>query len=449
MSNKFYRKETEKALKNFPFTTSRVHLELIYALSEIKQAAALTNKKIGHFSPDIADAIIQSCEELRQGMFNSQFILPALQGGAGTSINMNVNEVIASRSEEILVENQKPQPVHPNDHVNRSQSTNDVNPSALKIVSIRLTNKIVASVDILISSLEEKSEQYGHFLKLGRTHLQDAVPITIKEEFDSYIDTIKRGKRKLEQFLPYLYELNLGGTAVGNSINAPVEYRRHIYEELRQITKLPLIPADNFMSQTSSQTDFLGLIQHVVCLCLDISKIANDLRLLSSGPLGGLGEITLEELQAGSSIMPGKINPVLPETINQLFFMVSGDATTIEHAAHASQLELGVMFPILADRLISSLKTTAGVLYQFSEHCIKTLVVNEDACTFHLEHSMAFATLLTPILGYDAVSAVVKEAKSTKKTLRQVVMDKQLLSEERFSQIIHTKCLKNRKDTTL
>lgn len=433
----YYGNETTKALQNFPFTYPIVHKELIYAISEIKEAAAKTNKKIDHLSPISADAIVQACDEIRQGLFDNQFTLPGLQGGAGTSINMNVNEVIAGRAEEILKEKNTIHLIHPNDHVNKSQSTNDVNPSALKIACIRLTMKLIETADLFIHACETKAIEFEGIDKLGRTHLQDAVPTTLSEEFISFSESIKRDKQRIQEVLPYLFELNLGGTAIGNCINAPVEYRRDIYEELRNITKLPLKPADNFMVQTSSQTDFVMLSHAVVTLTLDLSKIASDLRLLSSGPQGGVGELKLGELQSGSSIMPGKVNPVLPETCNQLYFMVSGNNTTIEQAAHGAQLELGVMFPILADKLITSLKISSEVIYQFAAQCIPFIQANSEKCSIHLEQSTAYATLLTPTLGYDTVSSLVKDSLKSGKTIREIVHEKNLMPESRFNQLIH------------
>lgn len=433
----YFGKETELALSNFPFSHPLVHKELIYAIAEIKEAAAITNKHLGHLTIPVADAIIQAAQEIRQGLFDSQFMLPGLQGGAGTSIHMNVNEVIAGRAQEILKQNQAIYTVHPNDHVNKSQSTNDVNPSALKISCIRLTQRLITTLDRAIVEFEKKAEEFVGIDILGRTHLQDAVPTTMDQKFITYADTLKRDKKRIESTFPYLYELNLGGTAIGNCINAPIEYRRLVYKELRTITDLPVLQAENLMSQTSCQTDFVMLSQTLVLLALDMSKIANDIRILSSGPHGGIGELHLKPLQSGSSIMPGKVNPVLPETVNQLYFMVTGNDTTIEQAAHGAQLELGVMFPILADRLLSSLKISSEVIHQFATVCIPSLQVDEEQCFYHLEGSTAYATLLTPVLGYDVVSALVKEASETNKTLRELVIEKNLLPENRFKQLIN------------
>jgi len=434
----YFGSQTEHAQENFPFTYPIVHTELVSSIAEIKEAAAQANKQAGDLPSTIADAIVQASKEVSLGLFNDQFILSGLQGGAGTSINMNVNEVIASRAGEILQEKNDEQPIHPNDHVNKSQSTNDVNPSALKIASIRLLTQILVVIDQFTDAMEKKAEEFTGINKLGRTHLQDAVPTTLSEEFRSYIAVIERDRQRMSEAIPYLFELNLGGTAIGNCVNASPAYIDAVYKELCAITKLQVKPVNNFMSQTSSQSDFVMVSHALVTLTLDLSKIASDIRLLSSGPKGGFGELILKEHQSGSSIMPGKVNPVLPETVNQLYFLVSGNNSTIEQAAQASQLELGVMFPILADRLLSSLKMTHEVLHQFSVQCIPSIQANKEMCVSHLEMSSAYATFLSPLLGYEMVSGIVKEALKDHKTIRQIVLDKKLLSEQQLDAALGT-----------
>lgn len=446
MLKKYYGPETEKALKNFPFGVYRVHRQFIKALVVIKKAAAIANFQAENFSGPIKIAIVKACDEILDGKFKEQFPLTALQGGAGTSINMNVNEVIAARATEILSrkagsasgrgKNRQTIIVHPNDHVNRSQSTNDVNPSAIKIASVFLVEKLEATLDLLAKELEKKAKSFKDILKLGRTHLQDAVPVTLGSEFASYAAIIRWHIEKLNRVAEFSRTLNLGGTAAGNSVNASPKYIAEVYKELNKITKQNFRPAKNLMSQTSSQTDFLAISQAVTALCLDASKIASDLRLLSSGPRGGFGEITLKELQNGSSIMPGKNNPVMPETVNQLYYLVSGNNLTIEHAAHAAQLELGVMFPTIADRLLQSLKISREVLEQFTKMCVISIKANKQNCKRHLENSTAYSALLTPTLGYATMSQAVKEAVASGKTLREVIVSKKLLSNKEFDAVI-------------
>jgi len=436
MRKKYYGEQTEKALRNFPFSAEPVSFALIGAIAEIKKAAAEANFRDSGLDSRRKTAIIRACDEILAGEFNDQFRLPALQGGAGTSIHMNVNEVIACRATEIL--GKAGAAVHPIDHVNRSQSTNDVLPSALKIAAVRLVRGLLDALDILVAAFEKKSIEFKDVLKLGRTHLQDAVPTTLGAEFRAYAEIIKRDRQRIKQVIPYLLELNLGGTAIGNSINASPKYIRAVYQALQKNTKLRFRPAANLMSQTSSQADFVMLSQALTLLAMDASKIANDIRLLASGPKGGLGEIILRELQKGSSIMPGKVNPVLPETVNQLFFWVSGNDICIQHAAQASQLELGVMGPTIADSLIMSLKLTAEVLRKFAVDCVLKIKADKARCKELLERSTAYATLLNPHLGYDRVAGLVKETIRSGRTLRGLAVERKLLNDKEFEKIIKT-----------
>ncbi len=426
--------QTQQALTNFPFPLPRVAVEFIYAIAEVKQAAAFANAQAGKLEEDIAQAIQESCKEVLAGKFDDQFVTPSIQGGAGTSINMNVNEVIAEHATELLSSNGKAIQVHPNDHVNLSQSTNDVNPSALRIACLRFVQELQTEVIQLIKSFRQKSEMYKEVKKLGRTHIQDAVPITVGDEFSSYADVVERDLKRIMDCIPYLTQLNLGGTAVGNQINASSEYIKHVYEKLREVSGLPIEAATNKMALTSSTADFCALSASLTILFMDLSKIATDLRILSSGPRGGIGEITLANLQPGSSIMPGKVNPVAAESINQSFYFISGKNLSILQASEGASLELAVMFPAVAESILSSLKLSISVIRVFRLKCIDVLVVNTDRCLELLEHSTAYATALTPMLGYDVVSEAVKEAVKTKMSLRTVVLNKHLLTEEEFDQ---------------
>ncbi len=428
--------QTKKALKNFPFHVYKVHKEFIFALVQIKKAAAIANFEAGNIPRDVKLAVVKACDDVLAGGYKEQFQLRALQGGAGTSINMNVNEVVANRATEILEKQGKKTVVHPNDHINRSMSTNDANPSAIKVASISLAQALEKTMDGLAMELEKKAKQFKDVIKLARTHLQDAVPTTLGAEFASYAAIIRWHQEKINRILEFMETLNLGGTAIGNSVNASPKYIKAVYRELNKITKQNFKPAQNLMSQTSSQTDFLAVSQAVTALCVDLSKIASDFRLLSSGPRGGLGEIKLAELQKGSSIMPGKVNPILPETVNQLYYLISGNNLTIEHAAHAAQLELGVMFPTIADRLLQSLKLTAEVIEQFTKNCVAKIQADKKRCKELLENSTAYSTLFTPVLGYDTVSAAVKESLHSNKTFREVIMEQKLLTNQQFEKVI-------------
>ncbi|MDR3642355.1 MAG: aspartate ammonia-lyase [Candidatus Doudnabacteria bacterium] len=447
MNKKYYGAQTEKAIKNFPFSFRKAPREFLLALVEIKKAAAIAHNKVGELDNARKTAIVKACDEILEGKHWEQFVLPAFQGGAGTSNHMNANEVIAARATEILQGNLsalRASPlkrgelplVHPNDHVNMSHSTNDVMPSAFKIAAYRLAQKLLATTDVLALSLQKKSRDFSSIVKLGRTHLQDAVPITLGSEFASYEAYVRRGQQRIRKAMENLLELNLGGTAVGNSINASPKYIKQLYIELDKITKLPLKPAANFMPQTSSDSDFVWMSQALVAFCVDLSKISNDLRWLSAGPKGGLGEIMIPELQAGSSIMPGKVNPVLLEAVSQLYFLVSGNNLTIEHGAEGAQLELGVMLPIMTDRLIESLKLMDELILQFAKKCVDGIKADRARCKELLEKSTAYATLLSPKLGYDQASELVKEAVNSNKTIRELVLEKKLLNNKEFDAII-------------
>ena len=436
MTKRYYGVQTEKAIKNFPFDFRHTYKELIYAVVEIKKAAARAHAAARELDKKRASAIVRACDEILAGKHDAQFILPSFQGGMGTSNHMNVNEAVAARATELLENSEMSSHCHPNDHVNMSHSTNDVMPSALKISAIRIADELLASTDILIAALEKKAKQFSKILKLGRTHMQDAVPITLGEEFASYAETIGRRQKGIREAREYLFELSLGGSAVGNSINVSPKYKKFLYRELQKLTKLPVRPAKNLMSQTASVTDFLVTSQALTALCADLSKIAGDFRILSSGPNGGIGELILPELQAGSSIMPGKVNPVLPEALSQLYYLVSGNNITIEKACEGAQLELGVMMPIITDRLIESLKLSVEIIERFAKKCVAGIVANKPRIREHLEKSTAYATLLNTIIGYDAAAACVKEAVATGKTLREVVLAKKLLTPKEFDFII-------------
>jgi len=433
---KYYGAQTEKARKNFPFDFRKTYKEFIYTIVEIKKAAARAHAAAGELDRKRAAAIVRACDEILKGKFDDQFVLPSFQGGMGTSNHMNANEVIAFRASELLGRDEiTSHRIHPNDHVNMSHSTNDVMPSALKISAIRLTDKLDSSLDVLVAAFEKKARQFAKVQKLGRTHMQDAVPITLGDEFASYVETIKRRREGIRKAREYLFELSLGGSAVGNSINVSPKYKKLLYRELQKMMKLPLKPAKSLVSQTASVTDFLIVSQALTALCADLSKIAGDFRILSSGPKGGMGELILPELQAGSSIMPGKVNPVLPEALSQLYYLVSGNNLTIEKACEGAQLELGVMMPVITDRLIESLKLSAEMIEQFAKKCVAIAIANKPRIKEHLEKSTAYATLLNPIIGYDAAAACVKEAVATGKTLREVVLAKKLLTPKEFDKV--------------
>lgn len=429
----YYGNETKKALKNFPFSMHSVKEEFILSIVKIKKAGAVANFKAGNIDLQVKDAIILACDEILSNKHDGQFTMSYFQGGAGTAINMNVNEVIAMRATEIL---KNKITVHANDDVNCSQSTNDVNPSALKISTFILLKELNTTLLLFTKTLESKSKEFNKILKLGRTHLQDAIPTTLGKEFGAYASNIKKHQDNIKNISQLSLVLNLGGTAIGNSINANPVYIKEIYNELNKITGEKFVKASNLMAKTSSHTDFLMISQCLVSLCVELSKMANDLKFMSSGPNGGIGEIILPELQKGSSIMPGKINPVIPEVINQLYFLVSGNNLMIEKAAEGAQMELGVMLPIITDKLLESIKITTETIFQFDKYCISGIIANKERCLYHLENSTAYATLLVPKLGYDKVSEIVEKSIKLKRKLKDIVIEEKYLSSSEFDKIV-------------
>lgn len=436
MEKKYYGIQTQKAIKNFPFTFRKTPIDFLHTIVEIKKAAAIAHVKARELKANRADVIVKACNEILTGVHDDQFMLPAFQGGAGTSNHMNVNELIAGLAMELVQKSGKKFAVHPNDHVNRSHSTNDVMPSALRMTAIRRTRKLLATIKNLAKIFDKKADQFKRVQKLGRTHMQDAAPITLGSEFKSYADSIKRGHERIAYALENLYELNLGGSAVGNSINASSTYIRLLYPSLRSITKLPVRAAKNFMPLTSSSADFVAVSQSLTALGVDLARIAHDLRFLSSGPHGGIGEIKLPELQPGSSIMPGKVNPIMPEALTQLYCLVSGNNLTIELAAQSAQLEMAVFLPIITDRLLESIQLMDEMLIQFGALCVDGITADKKRCRELLERSTAFAVCLSPKLGYETVATAVKEAVKSGKTLRKVVIEKKLLTNTQFNALV-------------
>jgi aspartate ammonia-lyase len=426
----YYGKETEAALRNFPFSVSPVHRELIRGIVLIKRSAARAALVAKLLDRPRVQAIVRACEEALAGKLDDQFVTPSFQGGAGTSIHMNVNEVLAARGTELLSRGKSSGRIviHPNDHVNICQSTNDVVPSALKIAALHKVDEVVHSVDLAVAALEEKAREFGKIKKLGRTHLQDAVPITLGAEFAAYAELIRRDRQRIVGVIPYFYELNLGGSAVGNGVNVPSRFKTALYRDLRKSLKLPFRPSRDLASQTMSATDFCALSSVFVMLTLDLSKVANDLRILSSGPRGGVGEIKIVPLQAGSSIMPGKVNPVLLEALNQLHFFVTGNDLAIREAAQAAQLELSVMTPLIADRLLASATLIAEVVTQAARQCFSLIKADQKRCEELLERSTAYATSLSPRLGYDVVASLVSEAIARNLSFEKLLLEKKILT---------------------
>ncbi|TDX51783.1 aspartate ammonia-lyase [Orenia marismortui] len=433
----YYGINTLRAVKNFNLTGRRVNIELIKAIVQIKQAAIITNYGIDNISEDKKEVILKACQEIFTGKFDGEFILDALQGGAGTSTNMMVNEVIANRAIELLGGQKGDYSIiHPNEDVNASQSTNDVYPTAVRIAALKLLIPLSEEVAKLQEELQVKEREFANYLKLGRTQLQDAVPITLGQEFSAYAETISRDRWRLFKVAERLKQVNLGGTAVGTGLNAPRKYIFKVVKELRNITGLNLAHAENMIDNTQNLDVFVEVSGLLKALAVNLNKIANDLRLLSSGPRGGIAEIKLPKVQVGSSIMPGKVNPVIPEAINQLAFLVISNDQAITLAAQSGQLELNVMIPLLADKLLESLTVLKRGVKIFRERCIEGIEANKERCEELLEDSLGLLTALNPYLGYKLTTEIAKDVLNKGKKVRESILDRGIFSEEELNQIL-------------
>ena len=436
-SDAYYGIQTLRATENFPISGFRAPADLVTATILIKKAAADANVAIGRLPREIGDAIDRAADEILHGELRDQFVVDAYQAGAGTSHNMNANEVLANRAGELLGERRGTYTrVHPNDHVNMSQSTNDVFPAATRLALLLGHADLVGEAVRLSDSLGAKSEEFGAVLKTGRTHLQDAVPITLGQEFSGYAACIARGAQDVAQAALQLRELNLGGTAVGTGLNAGVEYTQHVIANLRRATELDLQPAENFFRMTQSMGDVLAYSGALRRLAVELGKVASDLRLLSMGPGAGLSEISLPAVQPGSSIMPGKVNPSIPEMVNQVCFQVIGCDATIAVACEAGQLELNVMMPVIAWNALHAAHILREAMRALRTRCIDGLLADPERCRGLLERSTAMATALSPHIGYAATAELAKESVRTGIPIGQLALDRKLLDADRLQQIL-------------
>jgi len=404
----YYGVHTLRATENFPLSGYRVHPRLIAAIALIKKAAAEVNAEQGHIDAAVAAAIARAADEVIEGRWRDQFVVDALQGGAGTSTNMNVNEVLAARANE-LITGEKSGPVHPLDHVNLHQSTNDVYPTALRIAALWLLQPLSEACAALQESLQAKEAEFAGVIKVGRTQLQDALPIMLGQEFGAWAQAIARDRWRLYKVEERLRQTNLGGTAVGTGLNAPPKYIHAVNERVRRYANIGLARAENMVDVTQNADVFVEVSGLVKALAVNLSKIAHDLRLLSSGPRAGLGEILLPERQAGSSIMPGKVNPVIPEAVNQAAFHVIASDLAVTLAAQSGQLELNAFLPLIADSLLEELSLLKNAVRLFRERCVELLEPDADRCRELLDASAARATAYTPVLGYDAVAETMEK----------------------------------------
>ncbi len=437
----YYGVQTLRALENFNITGLPISREPLFieAFAHVKKAAALANFDCGVLTKEVTDAIAYACDQLLTGKYNNQFVSDMIQGGAGTSCNMNANEVIANIGLEHMGHQKGAYDfLHPNNHVNCSQSTNDAYPTAFRLALYNKMNVYVLALENLRDSFSRKAVEFEHILKMGRTQLQDAVPMTLGAEFHGWATTINEDIQRIKEAQQLLCEVNMGATAIGTRINAPDGYPEICVAYLAKLSGIPCTLAEDLIEATSDTGAYVQISGTLKRSAVKISKICNDLRLLSSGPRAGFNEINLPKLQPGSSIMPGKVNPVMPEVVNQTAFYVIGADVTITMAAEAGQLQLNVMEPVIAFSLFTSISYMSNAINSLVERCINGITANEEICRNMVMNSIGIITALNPILGYEACSSIAKEALETGKSVHEiVVLERQLISQEKWDEIFN------------
>lgn len=433
----YYGVQSMRAATNFQITHRPLHPVLIDSIVMVKKAAAITNEKSGKLDQQIAQAIIKACDEILDGNLRDQFIVDAIQGGAGTSANMNANEVIANRAIEILGGTKGDYSiVHPNDHVNMSQSTNDVIPTAGKITVLKLLPQTIKELEKLEKAMEEKEAEFDDILKMGRTQLQDAVPMRLGQSFGAFVHVLKRDIKRLKNVMDEMKVLNIGATAIGTAINVDPYYLANISYELSKVAGISLKQAEDLIDATQNLDGFVSVSRVLKTCAVDISKISNDLRLMSSGPRTGLSEINLPARQNGSSIMPGKINPVIPEVVSQVAYLIIGHDYTITMAAEAGQLELNAFEPVLFHHLFESIDTLKEAAATLTKHCITGITANKGQCEEYIEKSVGISTALCPYIGYAKSAEIAKKSLKTGISVKELVLEEGLLKEEELKEIL-------------
>jgi fumarate hydratase class II len=434
----YYGSQTQRAADNFPISGMTLPAEFIQSLALVKRCAAQVNSDLGLLDSKLADAISESAREIVDGQHGDQFIVDIFQTGSGTSTNMNMNEVIASRANEILTGKKGGKsPVHPNDHVNLGQSSNDVIPSVIHISALRrVYDPLIPALQDLHKALLKKTKQFMNVKKLGRTHLQDALPLTLGQEFSGYARQVELGLDRIRAVEPRLAELALGGTAVGSGLNAHPEFARRTIALISDLTGLSFAEAGNHFEAQAAQDAAVETSGALRAIAISFVKIANDIRWLASGPRSGIGEINIPSLQPGSSMMPGKVNPVIPEAVIQVAAQVMGNDTTIMIAGQGGYFELNVMLPVIAHNLLQSITLLASAARVFAEKCILGITANQKACEAYVEKSLALATALLPKIGYDKAAALAKRAYDTGKTIREVALAEKVLSEDELDTLL-------------
>ena len=433
----YYGVQTLRAAENFHITGLNMHPEIINSLAYIKKASAITNCEVGILEKKKAQAIVQACDEIIEGKFHDDFIVDPIQGGAGTSLNMNANEVIANRAIEILGGKKGDYTiVNPNDDVNCGQSTNDVIPTAGKMTSLHLLQNLKKQLLRLYDALNEKAKEFDHVIKMGRTQMQDAVPIRLGQEFKAYSVAIMRDIHRMDKAMDEMRTLNMGGTAIGTGINADENYLRRIVPNLSEISGMEFIQAFDLIDATQNLDSFVAVSGAVKACAVTLSKMSNDLRLMSSGPRAGFGEINLPAKQNGSSIMPGKVNPVIPEVVNQVAFNIIGNDMTITMAAEAGQLELNAFEPIIFYCMFQSIDTLGYAVETLVDNCIVGITANEERCRQLVENSVGIITAICPHVGYDKTADIAKKAINSNESVRSLILKENIMDEEELSRIL-------------
>ena len=435
----YYGIQTARAIENFPISGWKPYPQFVTATVQIKKAAARVNRELGALDEKIARAIEAAADEVLAGNLRDQFVVDPFQAGAGTSHNMNANEVLANRAIELLGGHRGDYTlVNPNDHVNFGQSTNDVIPTAIRLAALEVVGELLSALDKLAASFARKATEFDAIVKSGRTHLQDAVPIRLGQEFFAYRTAISKNRNRIAQAADELLELGLGGTAAGTGLNAAPGYRPLVVAELSRITGQKLRQTEDYFEAMQSMSPFVALSGALKTLATDVCRIANDLRLLSSGPNTGLAEINLPAVQPGSSIMPGKVNPVILEMTNMVCFQVLGNDLTITAAAQAGQLELNVMMPVIAFDLLMSLTILTSALEVLGEKCVDGITANEERARYYVERSVSLVTALNPRIGYARAAEIAKRAIARGKTIRETITEEGLLSPEETAEVMDT-----------
>jgi len=433
----YYGAQTRRALDNFPVSGFSFPPSFIRALGLVKKAAAMVNRDLGLLDAGLAEAVIEAAREVADGRLDGQFVLDVFQTGSGTSTNMNANEVIAGRANEILTGRRGGRsPVHPNDHVNKGQSSNDVIPSVIHIAALlTLRRRLIPSLEALYRSLSDKASEFAEVLKIGRTHLQDAVPMSLGQEFSGYARQVELAIERVKRVEPALGELALGGTAIGTGLNTHPEFAGRVIAVIARETGCPFREAVNHFEAQAAQDAAVEAGGALKTVAVSLAKIANDLRWLASGPRCGLGEINLPSLQPGSSIMPGKVNPVIPEVVLQVAAQVIGNDAAVTFGAQAGNFELNTMLPLIAHNLLQSIELLSSAAALFASKCVAGITANRERSASNIERSLMLSTYLVPAIGYDRASAVAREAHRTGKTIREVVLEQGLMSPERIDDL--------------